>query len=144
MTVDETDTSTEDPEAEEPEADNPALTASEPPPVVLTRGDNTVTLMAWTYCWTPLNSDEGICADGAPPENPLVLDGEGPITVTFPIDYNFLATLYNGDYTAEVGKIPVVDTDAGWEITPTTDGPAVLEIFGNGPGGDVIVSVAIS
>ena len=124
--------------------DEAYVKSSEPPALVLSRGGETVSLDAWTYCWTPSNGDDGICADGAPPEPLPTLAGDGPITLEFPIDFDFLATIYDNNYDAEVEKVAVVATDDGWEITPEVTDPAVLEILGKGADGDdVIVSVAI-
>lgn len=117
--------------------------SSEPPPVELSRGDNTVSLTAWSYCWTAPESEAGLCADGAPPENPETLAGDGPITLSFPADFTFAATVYDADYANEVATATVVADGDGWRIDPATEGPAVLQIFGNGPEGDVSVSVAI-
>lgn len=137
--ADQSDTGTSEDNTEEPT--DPI--SSEPPPVELTRGDNTVSLDAWSYCWTAPDSEAGICADGAPPEILETLDGEGPITLTFPADFAFVATVYDADYATEVAKASVVADGEGWQIDPATDGPAVLQIFGNGPEGDVSVSVAL-
>ncbi len=117
--------------------------SSEPPPVQLTRGENTLSLDAWTYCWTSPGADVGICADGAPPETPETLAGDGPITVTFPHDFTFVATLYDADYTTEQGEASVAAVDGGWQVDVTADGPSVLELFGKGPEGDVIITVAL-
>ena len=153
---DEIDASLTDPDpvpSTEPESTDPSVSStddetyvktSEPPAIVLSRSDETVSVDAWTYCWTPSNGDDGICADGTPPETLPVLPGDGPITMEFPVDFDFLATIYEADYGNEVGKTAVVATEEGWEINPETTGPAVLEILGRGPDGDdVIVSVAI-
>lgn len=134
---------TESTEPTDTTADPEEVGSSEPPALQLTRGDNTIALNAWTYCWTGAGREDGICADGAPPETPELLAGEGPITLVFPHDFTFAATVYDAGYTTEVEKASVVATDEGWQIEPTVEGPAVLELFGNGPEGDVIISVAI-
>ncbi len=135
------DPSDEVEQAEPSEEDE--MDSSEPPPVQLTRGENTLALEAWTYCWTSPGADEGICADGAPPETPETLTGEGPIMVTFPHDFTFVATLYDADYANEQGEAIVSAVDGGWQVDVTADGPSVLELFGKGPEGDVIVTVAL-
>ncbi len=114
-----------------------------PPPVEMSRGDSIVSLAAWTYCWTPPAGDGGVCADGAPPATLKSLSGDGPVMVRFPNDFTFVASVYDAAYKNQIGEAVVTITDDGWEIDPAVDGPAVLEVFGKGAEGDVIVSVAI-
>ena len=114
-----------------------------PPPLEMIRGDSIVSLEAWTYCWTPPSSDSGVCSDGGPPPTLKRLSGDGPVTLRFPINFTFVASVYDAAYKNQIGDAVVTVVDDGWEIDPAVDGPAVLEVFGRGVEGDVIVSVAI-
>lgn len=117
--------------------------ASEPPPVEVTRGRSTLALDAWAYCWTPVGGEDGICADGAPAAVLEILPEDGPVTVSFPADFTFSAQVFDATYETLIGEATVTKVDDGWEITPTNDGTAVIELFGKGPEGDVIVSFVI-
>lgn len=135
-------------EAERPEptitgapAYDPA--ASEPPPINVTRGRFTLALDAWTYCWTPIGGEDGICADGAPAAVLEILPEDGPIIVSFPADFTFSAQIFDDKYENVIGDATVTKVDAGWEITPANEGIAIIELFGKGPEGDVIVSFVI-
>lgn len=123
----------------QPASDDPDA----PPPLELSRGDSVVSVSAWTYCWTPPSGDGGVCADGAPPATLKSLSGEGPITLRFGPDFTFVASVYDAAYKNQVGEAVVTATDDGWEIDPTVEGPSVLEVFGKGAEGDVIISVAL-
>lgn len=127
------------PPADQFESDDPDA----PPPLELSRGDSVVSVSAWTYCWTPPSSDSGVCSDGAPPATLKSLSGEGPITLRFGPDFTFVASVYDAAYKNQVGQAVVTTADDGWEIDPVVDGPSVLEVFGRGSEGDVIISVAI-
>ena len=145
-------TNTTAPSVEESETPEPTVTgapaydptAAEPPAVEVRRGDSVLNLDAWTYCWTPPAGDVGICADGAPPAEREVLAGDGPITVTFPADFAFTAWGYNKDYSNELGVILMTQSGDSWELDVDLGEAAIIEVFGNGPEGDVIVSFAIS
>lgn len=117
--------------------------ASEPPPVNVTRGRFTLALDAWAYCWTPVGGEDGICADGAPAAVLEILPEDGPITVSFPADFTFSAQVFDPAYETVIGEAAVTEVGDGWEITPTNDSTAVIELFGKGPEGDVIVSFVI-
>jgi len=126
---------------ETPDAD--ATAATDPPPVEVTRGGVTLALDPWAYCWFPPNGEDGMCADGEPPAVLEVLSEEGPVTVSFPVDFAFSAQLYDSAYQNVIGEAVVTKIDGGWEIDPGRDGAAIVELFGNGDGADVIVSFAI-
>jgi hypothetical protein len=114
-----------------------------PPDAVVSAGDTELALRAWGTCWTDF------CSDGAPPD-PLpdlgTVDGE--ITVTFPLEgWTFDGAAYSPpDDEACAEQIPttVVQLDeTTWQLTP--GGPAAayrFDVWGRGPEGDVIVSVA--
>lgn len=116
-----------------------------PPPVVVSYGGTTLTLDAWTTCWT------NYCADGAPPAKPDDLGRtDGPITVEFPLtDWEFEASLLaaenaNSEDYCDLSFLPatVLETGANtWELTPA--GPAGtyrFDLSGRGGEGDVVVS----
>lgn len=145
-------TTTTTPSDEESETPEPTVTgapaydpaASAPPVVEVRRGDSMLELDAWAYCWTPPAGEDGICADGAPPAEPELLAGQGPITVTFPADFAFSAWGYSEDYTNELGFILMKQSGDSWELDTDLGEAAIIEVFGNGPEGDVIVSFALS
>lgn len=110
---------------------------------MVTRGGESVALDAWTYCWTPAEFDVGICADGAPPAQPPLVSGDGPVILRFGADFTFSAQTYDTTYTEVTGDVTVDPVDGGWELTTSVEGPAIIEVFGRGPEGDVSVSFAI-
>lgn len=146
---------TEAPVFQPPPTERPPIVTGEftnPPAIVVRRGGVSIELQAWTYCWTgPENGageTEGICADGGPPEDLQTLGGVGDIVVEFPVDFGWGGNAYEPDYsTAREVLIAVSATGAGDEL-PTVfrdvpAGPAVIELFGAGVGGDVIVTFRI-
>jgi len=59
------------------------------------------------------------------------------------VDFAFSAQLYDLAYRNVIGEAMVTKIDGGWEFDPGRDGAAIVELFGNGDGADVIVSFAI-
>lgn len=58
------------------------LSASEPPPVSVLGADGPLDLVPWTSCWG--DEDGGVCADGAPPDEPLDVGDVEEVAATFP------------------------------------------------------------
>ena len=129
-----------------------------PPPVVIIGGDRTLTLEAWTTCWMPTVDDgaesAGYCADGAPPENPELIESDESLTVMFPIDtWEFSASVtvatgltvdaVESDITCGRTQTETLEPlgDGSWRLPLI--GPAgdqTVTVFGGGPRGDVFVT----
>jgi hypothetical protein len=120
--------------------------ASDSPPMLLVRrGENELTLMAFTYCWTGENAESGICAGGFPPANPKILAGEGPIEIYFPLpDFSFESRFWDKSYTTETSGPTLKKVEDHWELTPPEVTPAIVEVFGFNDNNDVIVSFLVS
>ncbi len=129
--------------AASPAADyDPSSTS--PPNVVVQRGGEQLSLMAFSYCWTPEDSDEGICADGEPPADPPVLAGDGPIEVYFPVDeFSFESRFWDTSYSTESPGPSLTAVDDHWQFDPPDDLPAIVEIFGFSDSNDVIISFLV-
>lgn len=117
-----------------------------PPPVVLRRGGERLSLTAVTYCWTPEGEGFGICSDGMRPDPLPVLGGEGPITVEFPaaLEFTFGVTVWDDDYETVLASPATTESADGVTFDPPEDVPVRVDIFGSGPAGDVFVAVLIT
>lgn len=129
--------------------DSPAAeydpSSAAPPAIVLQRGTEELSLTAFTYCWSPEDSDEGICSDGEPPENPPVLGGEGAISLYFPVDdFDFESRFWDDSYTTERPGPALRKISGGWELDVPDELPAIVEVFGFNNNNDVIISFSIT
>lgn len=118
---------------------DPASTP-EPPTVRIGDADHLLDLRPWTTCWTTF------CADGMPPTPLERIDGTDELFVEFPVEgWQFEATTTVADDPC--GRMQTEDLVA---VGPTlfrlpAQGPPgdyQVDVFGRGPGGDVIVSFA--
>ena len=115
--------------------------SSSPPNVVLQRGDEQLSITPFSYCWTPEDRDEGICADGEAPTDPPVLAGNGPIEVYFPIDdFSFESRFWDTAYTTERAGPSLTAVGDYWQLDPPDELPAIVELFGFSDSNDVIIS----
>ena len=115
-----------------------------PPAIVLQRGDSQLRLMAFTYCWSAQDSEEGICSDGEAPPEPEVLEGTGPIELYFPFDdYEFESRFWDVTYTDELPGPSLTKVGDHWELDPPNELPAIVEVFGFNLDSDVIVSFLV-
>ena len=114
--------------------------------MTLVRGDQSISVAPFTYCWTPASSDDGTCADGEPPADPPALGGEGPISLYFPADdFVFEARVFDSEYErARAGPV-ITRVDGRWEfeLAPAPGTAAIIELFGLSDTNDVIVSFRI-
>ncbi|NNF65107.1 MAG: hypothetical protein HKN07_12740 [Acidimicrobiia bacterium] len=126
-------TTTIEPREQEP---NPSF---EPAPAVLvSNGDVELALDPWTACWTVS------CYDGAPPDEPRDIGVGDELIIEFPAEgWTFQATARTGP--GDCGRRQTEDLapidSTRHRLTPI--GPAgqhIIEVFGHGPGGDVIVT----
>ena len=122
---------------EEPEPNPPFETA---PAVVVRNGEVELALDPWTACWTVA------CYDGAPPHEPPDIGAGDEVVIEFPAEgWTFQATTRPA--ADDCGRrqtedlMPVDSTRH--RLTPI--GPAgdhIVDVFGRGPEGDVIVTFA--
>ena len=119
--------------------------AAAPPPIVLRRGGETLSLPAVTYCWTPADGGLGLCADGMRPDPLPVLSGEGPVTVGFPtsLGFTFGVTVWDETYETVLARLATTESASGVTFDAPADGPVRVDIFGSGAAGDVFVAVLI-
>lgn len=142
-----TPSGTSDPVADVP----PEWNGTSAPPVVLQLDGREVWLRPWTSCFSGPPDDSGIsqvqCSDGIP-QPPFEDAGDREsVTFSFPIKgWRFEATFHasGGGDCARTFTVPVRKTgDYTFEIPSA--GPAGaydVNVFGRGPGGDVITTFA--
>lgn len=137
--------STTTPAAQESPGEPPELEG--PPSVVIDHGDVELSLQAWTTCWS--SGASSMCADGMPPQ-PLPELGQvtSDVLVSFPVEgWTFHASQRaqgTGSSEAIRSRLEPVDEDT-WRLSP--GGPAgryEVDVWGDGPQGDVIVSFAMT
>lgn len=129
------------------EPDDAGSDASAPPPIVLHRGDTTLTLTAFTYCWTSQTEGSiGLCSDGIPPDPLPVLDAAGPVTIEFPaeLDFTFSGTASYESAPDVVIDLQVSGTDGRYTMDLPDELPATVDLFGFGPAGDVFVVFVVA
>lgn len=87
-----------------------------PPNLMVTAGDNQLTLRPYAYCWTA--GGQGICADGAAPDPlpSLALADDDELAITFGLDWELQATMVPVD-----GRV----CDGSWTFDVAGDGTAV-------------------
>lgn len=119
--------------------------ASEPPPVLLTAGEESHELMAWSYCWSGVLSS--VCADGAPPDDPVDVGSPEAVVVDFPNDgWSFNADFVETGTECGRHRSATVRPDAaggGSRATIDPVGPAGtydVQLSGRGPKGDMAAS----
>lgn len=109
-----------------------------PPPVKLATSTATLLIHPYTACW----SDEhgGTCYDGIPPKPPASL-GElfGPVTLSFAAaTWKFSVTATdNAGHQTKLRLVPLDDGRWRLALDALARGRYRLDIFGNGPEGDV-------
>lgn len=119
-------------------------TSPSPPKIVLRRGDTDLALLPFTYCWTAVDADVGICADGESPAKPDVLGGSGVIELYFPVDgFDFESRFWDGSYTTERPGPSLTKVADHWELDAPEELPAIIEIFGFDDNNDVIVAFRV-
>ncbi len=119
--------------------------SSEPPVLTFARGDIALDVEPFSWCWSPPQGDDGICADGFAPDPLPGLPGEGPITLLFPVDFDFTLTWFNAETGEQLGSQELSGSpQTGWDVPVPDALPARVEVFGTGSGGDVIGAFALS
>jgi hypothetical protein len=106
-----------------------------------------VSLGAWATCWSDKSGGASFCADGVPPEDPPNLGvTSAPIVVSFPMEgWTFTGTFRHPDDSCRVALAASADEADGHWTLPLT-GPAgayEVDLYGQGPEGDVAVSFAV-
>jgi hypothetical protein len=109
------------------------------PPLTLDLDGERVDLDPWTTCY-----DKG-CADGAPRPPYVDVGQRDAVPFSFPdAGWTFDATFRTGDYgdCPRAITVPVRKTgERTFEVTPAgPPGPWLVDVFGRGPGGDVITT----
>jgi hypothetical protein len=95
-----------------------------PPPVTVRSTDRSIDLLAWTYCYG------NVCADGAPPAEPLDVGNPEEVVVEFPLPgWSFTASFRpTGDECGREQEMP---------LDPTGDGVFLLRPAGHADTYDV-------
>ncbi|NED94692.1 hypothetical protein G1H11_05150 [Phytoactinopolyspora alkaliphila] len=120
------------------EAEGSAEELEMPPDVVVTGGDEELSLTPYVFCWS------SGCVDGAPPETVPEVGSPGQLTVEFPVEgWEFLASFQAaGDTCARTQTLELEPLSATTYALPPA-GPAGtydVDLFGRRDGdGDVVV-----
>ena len=105
-----------------------------PPPVTLHYGDDSVDLVAYTFCF------RNGCADGAPPTNPPDVGSPDTVSFDFPLDgWSFEASFTpTGERCGRAQTVPAQATDQGSFVLAPAGyaGTYDVTLFGRG-GGDL-------